>query len=295
MPSSTRSPPPLLPPLSLHDALPISTSSPARSATPSARWWRPSPPSRSTTTAAAAGAGRAPRPTRRPRAVGCRPRPSFPRPPPCCPRDRKSTRLNSSHLVISYAVFYSLSAPPPPPAVPTRRSSDLDVLPGPVGDAVREVVETVTPFEIHDDGGGGGSGSGSSPDEAPEGGGVPTTTVVPPPSTVLPPRSEEHTSELQSPCNLVCRLLLALRPPSSPRCPYTTLFRSRRPPRPGRRRRPRGGGDRHPLRDPRRRRRRRERVGLLARRGARGRWGADHDRRSPALHRAAPEIGRAHV
>src|SRR5256885_10302538 len=26
--------------------------------------------------------------------------------------------------------------------------------------------------------------------------------------TVAPPRSEEHTSELQSPCNLVCRLLL---------------------------------------------------------------------------------------
>src|SRR2546426_8865078 len=25
---------------------------------------------------------------------------------------------------------------------------------------------------------------------------------------MLPPRSEEHTSELQSPCNLVCRLLL---------------------------------------------------------------------------------------
>src|SRR5256885_17190364 len=25
---------------------------------------------------------------------------------------------------------------------------------------------------------------------------------------LLPPRSEEHTSELQSPCNLVCRLLL---------------------------------------------------------------------------------------
>src|SRR5256885_6668397 len=25
---------------------------------------------------------------------------------------------------------------------------------------------------------------------------------------VRPPRSEEHTSELQSPCNLVCRLLL---------------------------------------------------------------------------------------
>src|SRR5688500_19163928 len=27
-------------------------------------------------------------------------------------------------------------------------------------------------------------------------------------STVKTPRSEEHTSELQSPCNLVCRLLL---------------------------------------------------------------------------------------
>src|SRR5437879_2988504 len=38
-------------------------------------------------------------------------------------------------------------------------------------------------------------------------------------------RSEEHTSELQSPMYLVCRLLL--RPLStSPLCPYTTLFRS---------------------------------------------------------------------
>src|SRR2546426_5346805 len=27
-------------------------------------------------------------------------------------------------------------------------------------------------------------------------------------SRILPARSEEHTSELQSPCNLVCRLLL---------------------------------------------------------------------------------------
>src|SRR2546426_5563371 len=32
---------------------------------------------------------------------------------------------------------------------------------------------------------------------------------APPESSPLPPqRSEEHTSELQSPCNLVCRLLL---------------------------------------------------------------------------------------
>src|SRR5256885_1870839 len=56
-------------------------------------------------------------------------------------------------------------------------------------------------------------------------------------------RSEEHTSELQSPCNLVCRLLLEKknhhhvllffflmirRPPRSTLFPYTTLFRSRK-------------------------------------------------------------------
>src|SRR5256885_6185477 len=35
-----------------------------------------------------------------------------------------------------------------------------------------------------------------------------TTTVSPSTSSSSRPRSEEHTSELQSPCNLVCRLLL---------------------------------------------------------------------------------------
>src|SRR6202521_3583432 len=41
-------------------------------------------------------------------------------------------------------------------------------------------------------------------------------------------RSEEHTSELQSPQNLVCRLLFLMirRPPRSTLFPYTTLFRS---------------------------------------------------------------------
>src|SRR5438552_2143284 len=43
---------------------------------------------------------------------------------------------------------------------------------------------------------------------------------------VLCGRSEEHTSELQSPDHLVCRLLLPL-PPISTLFPYTTLFRSR--------------------------------------------------------------------
>src|SRR2546426_4814938 len=35
-----------------------------------------------------------------------------------------------------------------------------------------------------------------------------TALVDPPDAFTFPDRSEEHTSELQSPCNLVCRLLL---------------------------------------------------------------------------------------
>src|SRR5437762_2514783 len=40
-------------------------------------------------------------------------------------RDRKSTRLNSSHRCISYAVFCLHVAPLDPDSFPTRRSSDL--------------------------------------------------------------------------------------------------------------------------------------------------------------------------
>src|SRR2546426_2823970 len=36
----------------------------------------------------------------------------------------------------------------------------------------------------------------------------PTSTAPSPRPPAATPRSEEHTSELQSPCNLVCRLLL---------------------------------------------------------------------------------------
>src|SRR5256885_13161838 len=36
----------------------------------------------------------------------------------CATTDRKSTRLNSSHLVISYAVFCLKNTPPPPPPPP---------------------------------------------------------------------------------------------------------------------------------------------------------------------------------
>src|SRR5256885_10405252 len=39
------------------------------------------------------------------------------------------------------------------------------------------------------------------------------------PALLLKFRSEEHTSELQSPCNLVCRLLLEKKKPSNPFIP----------------------------------------------------------------------------
>ena len=55
------------------------------------------------------------------------------------------------------------------------------------------------------------------------------------PSVPVGARSEEHTSELQSRSDLVCRLLLEKnfflmirRPPRSTLFPYTTLFRSTR-------------------------------------------------------------------
>src|SRR5256885_10741005 len=37
-------------------------------------------------------------------------------------------------------------------------------------------------------------------------------------------RSEEHTSELQSPCNLVCRLLLEKKKPTGYPCPQALQF-----------------------------------------------------------------------
>src|ERR1039458_9759100 len=128
---------------------------------------------------------------------------------PSLARDRKSTRLNSSHLGISYAVFCLKKNPPPSSfqaygdhrdlhSFPTRRSSDLIRVPMSTG-------------EGRDDDRGDGAELGQ--------------------------RSEEHTSELQSLRHLVCRLLLEKksttiifssirRPPRSTLFPYTTLFRS---------------------------------------------------------------------
>src|SRR5256885_10153060 len=71
--------------------------------------------------------------------------------------------------------------PPRSPPFPTRRSSDL----GDAADVLRWYREFLP----------------AQPEAL---GGFFAFLSIPP----GPPRSEEHTSELQSPCNLVCRLLL---------------------------------------------------------------------------------------
>src|SRR5438132_71377 len=146
------------------------------------------------------------------------------------PGDRKSTRLNSSHTVISYAVFClkCYAHHPHLTSFPTRRSSDLEtlkllrdnvtanrawnVIVAPVACTDREQMLTLYA--------GPSSNTGAS-------------SLARENADILfeepPRRSEEHTSELQSHSDLVCRLLLEmLRPPSTSHLfPYTTLFRSR--------------------------------------------------------------------
>src|SRR5256885_1450636 len=133
--------------------------------------------------------------------------------------DRKSTRLNSSHLVISYAVFclkkkknsnlvalfnllfsfFFLMIRRPPrstlfPYTTLFRSSI------PAGFTVQGVATDVAVYVP------GGDANGY------EWAQVNAHAVMAGKSGNLPAyainRSEEHTSELQSPCNLVCRLLL---------------------------------------------------------------------------------------
>src|SRR5438309_2098758 len=129
--------------------------------------------------------------------------------------DRKSTRLNSSHSSISYAVFCLLPRPPIPPLFPyttlfrscgTRASPDRRTARRRAG---------LWRYELH---------AGGSPRcrEA----GHPHRARRGRPAQLRPEdargdqspggrRSEEHTSELQSQFHLVCRLLLAT-PPSNP-------------------------------------------------------------------------------
>src|SRR5207244_576318 len=139
-------------------------------------------------------------------------------------RDRKSTRLNSSHQIISYAVF---STPTPPlPPFPTRRSSDLErQLPGPMTVTGRRRDRLIVarsgfqssdgPLRAEPDRELAGTFPRKDPDH------VAAHGIV----DCFQQRSEEHTSELQSPDHLVCRLLHPH--PTPPPLPYPTLFRSR--------------------------------------------------------------------
>src|SRR5205807_5855567 len=102
------------------------------------------------------------------------------------------------------ACSYCTRAPRDLHSFPTRRSSDLGRGPTrarlePLGDTTTDCVgerrSTCAGVPRPRRGGGGGRGRGGP---LRPGRGTPAGTR----------RSEEHTSELQSPCNLVCRLLL---------------------------------------------------------------------------------------
>src|SRR5438067_2009571 len=140
--------------------------------------------------------------------------------------DRKSTRLNSSHVSISYAVFCLSPATHTLHSFPTRRSSDLQI-----------IIERVRLCSLH-----------CFLDCRNERlalthllrdcriftswtAAVYLSLNYKEPRAVaykhgIEHRSEEHTSELQSRFDLVCRLLLVPRHPHSTLFPYTTLFRS---------------------------------------------------------------------
>src|SRR5690242_12215205 len=126
--------------------------------------------------------------------------------------DRKSTRLNSSHMSISYAVFCLMRRPPRSTLFPYTTLFRSRGVRGDAGCDQRRAWERVQgglraraeagplaePLQVHDrpqaglDGGGGrGACVGAVGDGR---------------------RSEEHTSELQSHVNLVCRLLLDAAP-----------------------------------------------------------------------------------
>src|SRR5690242_13528800 len=131
-------------------------------------------------------------------------------------QDRKSTRLNSSHMSISYAVFSSIRPPPCAALFPSTtlfRSRRLSR-------AQPTVPSASTPT----------TSTSSKPNRSPKSKTrrAPATNTPPASSTawrtdyrlesaaVSAARSEEHTSELQSHVNLVCRLFLD--PPTTVRC-----------------------------------------------------------------------------
>src|SRR5438034_519934 len=134
-----------------------------------------------------------------------------------CLQDRKSTRLNSSHTVISYAVF-------------CRHHRALHSFPTTTlfRSLPRTLAERLARRAFERDRARCPITAGGTPALPPD---PPSTAAfsaaspvgwLPPtrrwPSRPLPARSEEHTSELQSHSDLVCRLLPP--PPSSALFPY---------------------------------------------------------------------------
>src|SRR5690625_4041737 len=127
--------------------------------------------------------------------------------------DRKSTRLNSSHVAISYAVFWRARRPPRTlllPYTPLFRSHHRRVLRQPRG-----LPRGLDPQH--------GGGVHRTPRLRPAAGAVPApggpsrgrraAGGLLPHALGAAGRSEEHTSELQSRGHLVCRLLAGTSPP----------------------------------------------------------------------------------
>src|SRR5262245_35858772 len=128
-------------------------------------------------------------------------------------RDRKSTRLNSSHLGISYAVFCWYPPRPGSTLLPSptlfRSRSQTPLAWGsqrasvsPCARSSSAMVEGL--LRIH-------CKSIATRTRPPPG--TTGTRSDSPPRNTQPPRSEEHTSELQSLRHLVCRLLLVSATP----------------------------------------------------------------------------------
>src|SRR5690606_41834958 len=91
--------------------------------------------------------------------------------------------------------------------LPTRRSSDLSLTPGPALELARVLSEAGLPDGVYNVLTGSGGEVGTALAEHP---GVDKVAFTGCSASAVPtsPRSEEHTSELQSRENLVCRLLL---------------------------------------------------------------------------------------
>src|SRR5205085_10086801 len=103
------------------------------------------------------------------------------------PRGRQSLPTSPRYLLLT-----SPAAPSPLHSSPTRRSSDLAALPGVTVEAASRVLQGVRTAVT-------------------DGQGLYRLPLLPPgdyTATFKLERSEEHTSELQSQSNLVCRLLL---------------------------------------------------------------------------------------